>query len=142
MSSLLNIFHCLVNITTMLPPYFWLSKATFSENEYLLAVEQDPNAIQFIPNPTNEMISKAIEGNPYIIQHIDQTDEHSLKAVTIDGMTLKFVRNKTFDICMAAIESNPYAIQYVNPNINSYVSLCKKAISINPDCSDIIATIS
>lgn len=57
-----------------------------------IAVNQNPEAIQFV---------------------INQTEDICKKAVSKDGMCLRFVNNKTKEICDIAVKQNPNASMYV-----------------------------
>lgn len=118
-----------------MPSYHWLSQNFIQTPAACLeAVSQDPNAIQFIKDPSLELQQIAIKGNPYVIQHLVQTHDLCLLAVSIDGMVLRFVRDKTFDICSAAIKSNPLAIRCISPERPDYQRLSYLAILHNPEC--------
>lgn len=122
-----------------MPSYFWLAQDFIQTPDACLeAVRQDPNAIQFIKNPSLEMQQIAIQGNPYVIQHLDQTHELCMLAVSTNGMVLQFIRNKTFDICCAAIKSNPLAITCISSERLDYQKLSHLAISHDPACIEYI----
>lgn len=116
-----------------LPPYFWCDKDKIhTHEEYLSVLSQHPNCIQFIPNPSDDMIMTAIDSNPYVIQHLEQTEKGCLLAVAKDGKVLQFIKDKTKEICEVAIRNYPYAIQYVSKAHKDYAYLKELSEKLMP----------
>jgi hypothetical protein len=109
-----------------------------NQNEYLclLAIEQNPHAIQFAKFFLYEHIIKVCKANGLCLKYFkyqiedacieavkqnglalaiirNQTEEHCLLACKQNGFALQFVKNQTPDICMAAVSQNPNALKYV-----------------------------
>lgn len=69
--------------------------------------ERDGNAIQFIENPSEELIRIAIQNNPSTIQYVKQTPELCLLAVQKNGCALWFIKHPTNEVRAAAVKQNP-----------------------------------
>ena len=77
-------------------------------------VYQDPFNIQFVTNPSNELIMDAVWNNGLVLEFInEQTDEICKTAVCDNGLALEFVNEQTNEICNLAIGENIEASQFV-----------------------------
>jgi hypothetical protein len=125
-----------------------------TEEMCIMAIQNNPNAINFVANKT-EKILKLVEDlqNIYIqketniinnynyinVKNIvksfdlatnkEQTDEECKSAVMKDGLQLKFVIEQTPEICMMAIKQNPEALKFVV--IPQTFEMCRCAIEQN-----------
>ena len=83
----------------------------------LVAVRQNPRALQYVRNQTPEICLTAIKSNK--IDHYTlgivrvQTSEICLEAVREDGCSLQFVNKQTPEICLEAFEANRNCVVYV-----------------------------
>ncbi len=99
------------------------------------AVSRDPSTIQYIHNPSKEMILYALEKNAKYIKYIhNPSEEMILYALEKNGMVLKYIIQNEFN-CLKAIESNPLAIQYVKNKTNQ---LSLQSVNMNGLCLEFI----
>jgi hypothetical protein len=96
----------------------------------LVVIKKSGKFMEYIPptHQTEELCLIAINEYPEALQFIEnQTDTIAITAVIKKGAMLKYVKNKTHDICMAAIENDGMALEYVdNQNLEIIVSALKK----------------
>ena len=80
------------------------------------AIEQSPEAIEWINTPSHEECMVAITKNWRTLQHIqNQTPEVCMKALQINGLALQYVKEKMLHkICSYAIQEQIPAIYFLN----------------------------
>lgn len=114
------------------------NKDLISDNvDYNKVLEENPNFITSIKNPTyaqwliaikknsrliksvpiefqqEELCMIAVQDYPDGLEYIEQqTDSICLTAVIVKGLTLKFVKKQNCDICNAAIDNDPMALEF------------------------------
>lgn len=126
----------------------FISAKDQTEKLCIIAIEQNPKAIQYIQNPTYAVCMSALAQDPTLVQYMyendkayllydyvvgqdgmnlqyvpgdAQTDSLCIKAVKDNGLALKFVHAKTIDICLAAIRQNYKALRYVDNTTAKYI---------------------
>jgi hypothetical protein len=119
----------------------------------LAAVQQNPDSIRFIKNPTRkvqwaainadkssslqhisepteEMCIEAVKKNWTNLRYIkNQTEEMCNIALKQDGLAIQFVKNPTDEMCSFALEQNILAIQYIKKQTET---MCLEVIRKNP----------
>lgn len=110
-----------------------------------LAITNNPNAIEFVPQPghemwhivlkknpelikkkvlTSAMFSVYFEKNPEIFQYIENPSDFMCEiAVKHTGSNIQYVKNKTDELCNIAIEQNTDNLQLLNPIENYNIIL-------------------
>jgi hypothetical protein len=91
----------------------------------IIAVQQNYLALQFLSDPTNDVLYAAVKADGYALGLIpveQRTEALSLVAVQQNGMALQFVPYQTSNICKVALAQTGYAIKYVK-NISSEMLL-------------------
>lgn len=92
-------------------------------NEFLDVM---PEWIEYMENPSQELIYKAVKGNPKIIETLTSEQQSELicmEAVKQDGLLLKYVKCKSESICFEAVKQNGNAFKYVPKNMHSELLL-------------------
>jgi hypothetical protein len=105
-----------------------------SEKLCKLAVQQDGNAIKYIPKrQRNEEVCKlALQRNGDVIHYIHehQRSEDVCKlAVQQHPYLIRYIHNPSEEVCKLAIQIDPFAIQYIH---NPSEEVCKLAFQRNP----------
>lgn len=96
----------------------------------LIALKKSALVIKVIIEPTDDMVHLALETDPELLQYItNQKEEWCLKAVSKCGNVLRHVINQTEAIVKAAVNQNGLALQYVK---NATIDIVNLAISRNP----------
>lgn len=99
---------------------FWASETT-PEPEELEKVNSrmvslKANALEFIINPSEEVIKKALYNYPRSIQYLDNpTEEQQLTSINNDPSTFQFINNPSERVIEEALYIRPSNIQYI-PN--------------------------
>jgi len=99
---------------------FWASETT-PEPEELEKVNSrmvslKANALEFIINPSEEVIKKAIYNYPRSIQYLDNpTEEQQLTAINNDASSFQFINNPSETVIEEVLYIRPTTIQYI-PN--------------------------
>lgn len=76
----------------------------FEEELNMIAVEQTPEAIQYMTNPSNEVCLSALSQWGLTLQYIkNQTEELCIEAVTQNGLALQFCKTQTPEIIRIAM---------------------------------------
>ncbi len=84
------------------------------ENFLKKALSQNGLALEFVSNPTAEMIDVAIERNPDSLKFVAaQTREMCLVAVRKYGPSLEYVKQQTQEICIEAVREAGIALEHV-----------------------------
>jgi hypothetical protein len=94
----------------------------FDENEYIKLIDrgmnQNPDIIKYVENPTLTHCLQAIRHNPKNIKYvpeIHQTDEVCLIAIEADPNLVKFMCNQNKTIITAVIKKSINALKYIRP---------------------------
>lgn len=95
----------------------WLKKVELPYQYYLLAVEKDGMAMQYVPekHQTPELCLAGIKQNPNSVMCIKNCiQDYYLTAVKLNGKALQYVPRmcQTSQMCQIAIEQNCESIQY------------------------------
>ena len=89
------------------------SKEIIGLENQLHAVKQDGFAIQFIDNPSEEVMLHAVKQDGWAIQFIHNPSEDvMLHAVKQDGFAIRFIKNPSEDVMLHAVKQNKEAIQF------------------------------
>lgn len=120
------------------------------------AIMQNGNAIEFVPNPTDEQYKVAIEVTPYAIQFMKKPslelcisaikkdmsvlkyinnppEELYLEVVKLDGTAIKYMDTFNFETFLTALSNTSLAMKYLSPDYEDE-DLCFTSVVINPDC--------
>lgn len=92
-------------------------------NEFLDVM---PEWIEYMENPSQELIYKAVKGNPKIIETLTSEQQSELicmEAVKQDGLLLNYVKCKSESICLEAVKQNGNAFKFVPKNMHSELLL-------------------
>jgi len=109
----------------------WLDQ--LREDKILRYLQKDHTILSIITNQTEPMWQIAIKINPYLIQYVKNPTKELLKqAIRKEAEVLRFVNNQTEDLCRFAINQNALVIRYVK---NQTKELCK--LAIERDCFSI-----
>lgn len=75
----------------------------------------------------NDFIKMAIKNNPSAIKYVDnQTEELSVLATSIMGSVIKHIKDKTYNVCKSALEQDPYVLKIIG---NTYDDLTMNVLS-------------
>ena len=92
-----------------------------NDKQYILhkqSVMPDGRCLRYILVQTEELCLLAVEQNPLALEFIEvQTYEMCLLAVKRNGLTLMWVDNQTLELCLEAVANNIAAIKYVDGDI-------------------------
>lgn len=99
---------------------FWVDETTPTPEELEKIndrmVQLKANALEFIVNPSEEVIKKALYMFPRSIQYLDDpSEEYQLTAINNDFSVFQFIKNPTENVVEQAIYDRPSNIQYI-PN--------------------------
>jgi len=87
-----------------------------------IILEQDPEYLQFVKNPTEEMCLNAVKKDPFCLQYVkNQTEKICIAAVKLEPHRLEYVNDQTYEICRIAVELDPTTLKYVK---NKTLRLC------------------
>lgn len=88
-----------------------------SDELILLAIGQNPHAIQFVENPNEEMQLLAVQGDGMTLEFLkNPTLEIQKMAIEQNGCALKFIDNPSKDTQLLALKSNGEALEFIqNP---------------------------
>lgn len=101
-----------------------------TEEMMSIAINQDPYSIKYINNPSEELQLLAIKKNPYSITSIKDFDESLLdKAIHINWNVISLIKNPTEQQIFDAIRQNPTSIQYVEYPTDEMIKL---AVELSP----------
>jgi hypothetical protein len=99
---------------------FWVNETTPASeelekiNDRMVSIKG--NALEFIVNPSEAVIKKALYTFPRSIQYLDNpTEEQQLTSINNDPSTFQFIKNPTDTVVEEAIYIRPSNIQYI-PN--------------------------
>lgn len=85
-----------------------------TEDQAVVAIQQDPNVWHEVKNKTRRINFEAVKGRPELLEYIDDQDEEmALEAVTKSPWSINLVKDQTERICVAAVKINPYVIHSV-----------------------------
>lgn len=99
---------------------FWASETTPEPEELDMVnyrmVSLKANALEFIINPSEGVIKKALYNYPRSIQYLDNpTEEQQLTAINNDASTFQFIKNPSETVIEEVLYIRPSNIQYI-PN--------------------------
>jgi hypothetical protein len=79
-----------------------------------LAVQGDPKVFQLVKKEhhTKELCEIAVEGDPFNITRMQQTDELVKKAIKARPLAIQWIVNQTEELCMMAIKENPLSFEF------------------------------
>lgn len=114
---------------------FWVDKTEPSPEVLEIVnnriVQVKANALEFIVNPSEEVIKTAIYTYPRSIQYLDNpSEELLLYAIDNDSSSFQFFKNPPENVIKRAVEKRPLNIQYV-PNPTE--ELMTIAVRLRPD---------
>jgi len=93
------------------------------------ALDQQPLALQYIVNQSEEICIYAVQLNGMVLNHVkDKTPLICLEAVKNKGQALIYVENQTEFICLEAIKKDPFSLQCVD---NQTTEICMEAVRQN-----------
>lgn len=110
----------------------------------LLAIEQEPQSIRFISNPSEELCIKAVKQNGLVIRFIDkQTYNICVEAVKNNPSALEFCREiyMTESLILEAVKKDPFTIRFLYDE-ELTTKIFKTAIELNPECITVISNLS
>lgn len=110
-----------------------------SEKVKWLAVKISPDAIEYIDNPSEELLQYAIQhGSVGAIKHIDNPpEEMQLAAVNKRGDFISYIKNPSEKVKWTAIKKDPFAITYFdNPSEEMQVEVAKNNVEALEDLYD------
>ena len=88
-------------------------------------------AIQYINNPTEDMMLKAINAGWTNLSYIKNPTENAIKAaINQSGWAIKYVENPSEEIQLLSVRKNYDSIQYIK---SPYESVQIEAVNINSD---------
>lgn len=90
-----------------------------TESMCQMAVELNPESIQFIKNPSEETMKKALDGNPYTLRHfIDKaTPEIRAYALEIEPLAIKYIPDPSEEEQVYAVDKNQKAFDYIDEDV-------------------------
>lgn len=101
------------------------------ENLALESVQEYPENIKDIDNPSERIQIAAIEKDASLIKHIQNpTERASLLAVEKDTSTIQYIKDPSEKVQMTAIDKDASAIRYIS---NPSESVKLKTVEIRPD---------
>ena len=94
----------------------------YSGEEALKKVKQNGWAIQYINNPTEEMMLEAVKQDGLAIQYIhNPTEEMMLEAVKQNGYAIKYIKKSSFEV-----ETKEYTIAELEELLGSKIKIVKE----------------
>jgi len=102
---------------------------TQTEEQCLIAVKQNPNALLYSIYKTEPILIAALKQKGSLIQYVKKQTEKLCKiALNQDPNALKFINYQTEEMIVNAIKKSAYTIKFIkNPSVELY----KKLIDIN-----------
>lgn len=98
---------------------FWVNETTPASeelekiNDRMVSIKG--NALEFIVNPSEAVIKKALYTFPRSIQYLDNpTEEQQLTSINNDPSTFQFIKNPTDTVVEEVLQIRPSNIQYIS----------------------------
>lgn len=89
------------------------------------AIKNDPHSIEYIPNPSHELILFALNQDGTVIKHIkQQLPEYCNIAVNRSPLSLKYILYQTPELCFKAVSLNEDAFQYIEDKNETMCIFC------------------
>lgn len=98
-------------------PEIILSIYNPTDEMYVKALRKNGMLLKDIKKQTYKMVISALKNNPMAIQFvINATSDLNLQAVSINGLALEHINNQNYRICLQAVEQNGLSLQYSKLN--------------------------
>lgn len=123
------------------PKKIRLPRISITEEEQLLRVGQNIEAIRFIENPSEEAQLAAVEQDGLLIEYIENPSEVvKIAAVTQDGSAIKYIENPSEAVQMAAVSKeggmlyfifNPDSLRYSDKKDEVQIDYLSEAVQLS-----------
>jgi hypothetical protein len=96
-----------------------------TNDEYLAALDKNPEIMQDIKNPSEEVQLEFVKRNPFFIRFVNNpTEKTQLAAVRNNGYAIEYITNPSEEVQLAAIDENKSAFL----NIQNPTEAAKRAV--------------
>lgn len=93
------------------------------------AVSRDPSTIQYIHNPSKEIIFYVLERDPKYIKYIlKPSDEMILYAIESNPLAIRYVQNKTNTLLLKSVNMNGLCLEYIPETLQTQ-EICNNAVN-------------
>jgi hypothetical protein len=86
-----------------------------TDDEYLAALDNNPEIMQNIKNPSEEVQLQFVKRNPFYIRFItNPTEKTQLSAVKNNGYAIEYIKNPPEAVQLAAVDENKESLTYID----------------------------